>query len=103
MFVKRRYQMDWLKSKTTLLVGGFLAVIGLQGYGLRSMRGTLEDRMSSVEREFQTTQTQDNAKIAQLSSDLDAVTKSMGTTTQELQQAHTVAQQLKQENTQTTQ
>ncbi len=44
--------MDWLKSKTTLIAGGCLALIGLQGYGMMSMRGTMEERMSSVEREF---------------------------------------------------
>ena len=95
--------MDWLKSKTTLVVGGFLALIGLQGYGMMSMRGTMDERVASVERELQSTQMQDNAKLTQLSTDLDVVVKRIGITSQELQQANATAEKLKQENTQTAQ
>jgi len=95
--------MDWLKSKTTMVAGGCLALIGLQGYGVMSMRGTMENRVASVEHELQSMHNQDNSKISQLSSDLDVVTKRMGITAQELQQSHALAQQLKQENAQTAQ
>src|SRR5690349_5260281 len=70
--------MEWLKSKTTLVAGGCLALIGLQGYGMMSMRNTMEERVSSVERELQSMHNQDNARVAQLTSDLDVVTKRMG-------------------------
>jgi hypothetical protein len=92
--------MQWLKSKTTLVAAGFLALIGLQGYGMMSMRSTMEDRVRSVERELQSTQNQDNEKWTKLASDLEVVTERMGITSQELQQSHAVAQQLKQENPQ---
>jgi chromosome segregation ATPase len=95
--------MEWLKSKTTLVAGGFLALIGLQGYGMMSTRGAMEDRMGSVERELQSMQNQDNAKITQLASDLSVVTKRIGVTSQELDDAHALAAQLKQENSQTAQ
>jgi len=95
--------MNWLKSKTTLVAGGCLALIGLQGYGIMSMRSTMEERVASVERELQTTQKQDNAKLTQLSTDLDVVVKRMGITSQELQQANAIAEKLKQENAQTAQ
>jgi chromosome segregation ATPase len=95
--------MDWLKSKTTMIAGGCLALIGLQGYGMMSMRNTMEERMGSVERELQTMHNQDTAKVTQLASDLDVVTKRMGITGQELEQAHALAQQLKAENAQTAQ
>jgi chromosome segregation ATPase len=95
--------MEWLKSKTTMIAGGCLAVLGLQGYGIMSMRSTMEDRVSSVERDLAAMHTQDNAKLSQLTSELDAVTKKMGMNGQELEQAHTVAEQLKQENAQMTQ
>jgi len=95
--------MEWLKSKTTLVAGGCLALIGLQGYGTMSMRNTMEERMSSVERELQTMHNQDSAKVAQLTSDLDVVTKRMGITSQELEESHAIAEQLKKENAQTTQ
>jgi len=95
--------MEWLKSKTTMVAGGCLALVGLQGYGLMSMRSTVDDRVGSVERELQSIQNQDNAKIAQLTADLDVVNKRIGTNAQELDQTHAIAQQLKQENTQTAQ
>jgi len=95
--------MEWLKSKTALVAGGFLALIGLQGYGMMSLRGGLQERIGSIERELQAIQSQDGAKISQLSSHLDVVTKRMGITAKELQQANALAGQLKQENAQTAQ
>jgi Skp family chaperone for outer membrane proteins len=95
--------MEWLKSKTTLVAGGCLALIGLQGYGMMSMRSTMEERVSSVERELQSMHNQDNARVAQLTSDLDVVTKRMGITSQELEESHAIAEQLKKDNAQTTQ
>jgi chromosome segregation ATPase len=92
--------MEWLKTKTTMVAGGCLALIGLQGYGMMSMRSTMEDRVSAVERDLAAAHSQDNAKLSQLSSDLDVVTKRMGITAQELQQSHTIAEQLKKENAQ---
>jgi len=95
--------MEWLKSKTTLVAGGCLALIGLQGYGMMSMRSTMEERVSSVERELQSMHNQDSARVAQLTSDLDVVTKRMGITSQELEDSHAIAEQLKKDNAQTTQ
>jgi hypothetical protein len=95
--------MDWLKSKTALAAGGFLALMGLQGYGIMSMRGTMEQRVSSVEHELQTMHNEDNAKVSQLTTDLEAVTQRIGITSQELEQSHTVAEQLKKDNAQTAQ
>ena len=54
--------MDWLKSKTTAIAGGCLALIGLQGYGLVSMRTALDDRVGSAERDFQSARSQDETK-----------------------------------------
>ena len=95
--------MEWLKSKTTLVAGGCLALIGLQGYGMMSMRSTMEERVSSVERELQTMHNEDSARVAQLTSDLDTVTKRMGITAQELEDSHAIAEQLKKDNASTAQ
>jgi hypothetical protein len=38
--------MDWVKSKTAIIVAGCLALVGVQGYSLRSVRATLEERMA---------------------------------------------------------
>jgi len=95
--------MEWLKSKTGMVVAGFLAVLGLQGYTTMSTRNTMEQRVAPIESELQTMHNQDSAKIAQLSSDLDVVTKRMGITAQDLQQAHALAEQLKQDNARTAQ
>jgi chromosome segregation ATPase len=66
-----------------------------------SMRNTMDERVSSVERELQSMHNQDNAKVTQLAADLEALTKRMGTTTQELEQASGLAEKLKAENSQT--
>jgi len=95
--------MEWLRSKTTLVAGGCLALIGLQGYGMMSMRGSMEERVASVERELQAIQKQDSDKITKLTADLDGVTKRLGAGAQELEEAQALAAQLKQENAQTAQ
>jgi chromosome segregation ATPase len=92
--------MEWLKSKTTIIGGACLALVGLQGWGMVSMRSAMEGRVSSMERQLQSMHNQDNDKLVKLTSDLDVVTKRMGITSQELQQSQTAAQQLKQENAQ---
>jgi len=95
--------MEWLKSKTTLIAAGCLGLVGLQGYGMLSMKNTMEDRVGSVERELQSMHNQDNLKVTQLASDLDVVTKRMGITAQELEEAHALADQLRKENAQSAQ
>jgi len=95
--------MDWLTSKTMVIAGGCLALIGLQGYGLMSIRGKMEDRVASMERELESMHKQDSAKLTQLASDLEVVTNRLGITTQELEQSHALAAQLKQENEQAAQ
>src|SRR2546425_10151810 len=94
--------MDWIKSKTAI-AGGCFAIIALQGYGWMSVRNSVDERLGSVEQQVQSARTQDESKIAQLSSALDVVTQRMGITAQELKEAHAVAEKLKQENTQTAQ
>ena len=91
--------MEWLKSKT-LIAGACLALLGFQGYGMISMRSTIEERVSSMEREFQSMHDEDSSKLAQFAADLNVVTKRMGLNAQELEQAHDVAAQLKRENAQ---
>ena len=96
--------MEWLKSKTTILAFGCVALIlGFQGYGMKSMRSTMEERVSSLQQEVESNRSQDTLKIAQLSSELDLVTQRMGITAQELQQANALAAQLKQESAQASQ
>jgi len=96
--------MDWLKSKTTAIAGGCcLALIGLQGYGLVSMRSALDDRVGSAERELQSARSQNDAKMTEMAAALDAITQRMGITAQQLKESHALAEKLKQENTQTAQ
>src|SRR4029450_13121492 len=88
--------MEWLKSKSTMVGICCLAIVGLQGYVMMSMRGALEARVSSVE--------SDNAvadeKITMLTSDLGVVTKRMGVPAKDREEAQALASQLKQENAQ---
>ncbi len=86
--------MEWLKSKITIVVVCFLAVAGLQGYGLLSMRSTMEERFNSIDRDYATA----GVRMTVLSSDLDVIVKKLGVTEQELQDAQELAAQLKLEN-----
>jgi septal ring factor EnvC (AmiA/AmiB activator) len=88
--------MEWLKSKTTLVAACCLAIVGVQGYGLMSMRSTMDERVTSVESDYAVA----DEKLTVLASDLDVVAKRLGITTKELQAAQAEAKQLKQENTQ---
>jgi len=95
--------MDWLKSKTTAIIGGCVALVAFQGYGLISMRSALENRMSSLEREMQEVRAFNNSKVSQLASDINVVTNRMGVTMQELEQARSMTEALKQEHARTAQ
>jgi chromosome segregation ATPase len=92
--------MEWLKSKTTIVAFGSLALVALQGYVVMSMRSTMDERMNSIEGDLRSMSEQADEKVMMLSSDLEVVTKKMGITEQELETAQTAAKQLKQENTQ---
>lgn len=87
-------KMDGLKPKTTIFAVCLLAVAGLQGYGLLSMRNTVEERFSSIEKDS----AKADERMTALSSDVDVLVKKLGVTTQELQDAQELAKQLKQEN-----
>jgi len=92
--------MEWMKSKTTIAGFGLLALIGLEGYGMYSMRNSMEQRMNSMNSELRSMYENADSKLTTLSSDFEVVTKRMGITTEELEQAQEVAKQLKQENAQ---
>lgn len=91
--------MEWLKSKATIVAICFLALIGFEGYWMMTTRAAMEDRMKSMETDFRSMNEEAQDELKALSSDLDVVTKKMGITAKELQQAQNVAKQLKQENT----
>ena len=91
--------MDWLKSKTAMIAGGCLAVIGLQGYGMMSMRSTMDERIRAVENDVQEMQKQNNSTLTKLASELQVVTKNTGMNAQELQNAQV---KLQRDNAQTT-
>jgi chromosome segregation ATPase len=86
--------MDWLKSKATIVIACLLAVAGIQGYSMISMK-TMSDRFSTMEGDYASA----DERITVLTSDLDVVAKKLGVTTQELQDAQAIAKQLKDENT----
>jgi len=88
--------MEWLKSKMAIIGVLGLAIMGFQGYALMSMRSTMDERLSSIEDNYVIA----DDKITMLTADIDVVTKRVGVTTQELEQAQAAAQQLKQENAQ---
>ena len=87
--------MDWQKSKTTIVATCFLAITGIQGFAMLSMRNAMTERLNSIEGSY----AQVVEKVTVLTSDLDVVAKRLGVTSQELQDAQDIAKQLKQENT----
>jgi hypothetical protein len=95
--------MNLFKSTTSKVFIACFALIGLQAYGFMSMNHTFQDRMSALESQIQDVQSAGISKSDQLASDLDVVTKRIGITAQELEKAHTLAEQLKQENARTAQ
>jgi chromosome segregation ATPase len=95
--------MNLFKSTTSKVFIACFALIGLQAYGFMSMRHSFQDRMSALESQIQDVQSAGNTKSDQLASDLDVVTKRIGITAQELEKAHSVAEQLKQESAKTAQ
>jgi hypothetical protein len=92
--------MEWLKSKTPIVAFCSLALIALEGYAIISIKKSTEDRMIATENEFRSMYEGADAKLTDMMSDLDVVTKKMGITAQELEDAQAVAQQLKLENAQ---
>jgi len=86
--------MDWLKSKTTIVALCILAIVGVQGFALMTMRSSVTERLTSLEDE----NAQADEKMTVLTSDLDVVAKRLGVTTNELKDAQDLAKQLKQEN-----
>jgi len=92
--------MEWLKSKTPMVALCSLALIALEGFAIISIKKNTEDRMIATENEMRSMYESADAKLTDMASDLDVVTKKMGITAQELEDAQAVAQQLKQENAQ---
>jgi chromosome segregation ATPase len=92
--------MEWLKSKTPIVAFCSLALIALEGYAIISIKKSTEERMISTENELRSMYESADAKLTDMASDLDVVTKKMGITAQELEDAQAVAQQLKQDNAQ---
>src|SRR5262249_5519104 len=95
-----RCSMEWLKSKTPIVALCSLALIALEGYAIISIKKTTEDRMIATENELRSMYESTDAKLTDMMSDLDVVTKKMGITAQELEDAQSVAQQLKKDNAQ---
>jgi len=86
--------MDWLKSKTTIVAVCLVAVIGIQGYSMMTMRSSIAERLGSIEDQ----NAQADEKMTVLTSDLDVVAKRLGVTAKELNDSQDLAKQLKLEN-----
>ncbi len=92
--------MEWLKSKASIIALCSIALIALEGYAIISIKNSTEERMNSTENELRSMYESADSKLTDMSSDLDVVTKKMGITAKELDEAQAVAAQLKQENAQ---
>jgi len=86
--------MDWLKSKTTIVVIFFLAIAGVEGYGLVTLHSAMDERFTSMETE----NAKADERLTVLTSDLDALIQKLGVTEQDLKDAQELASELKLEN-----
>jgi chromosome segregation ATPase len=103
LVIEKEEAMNLFRSTTAKIFIACFALIGLQAYGFMSMRHGFQDRMTALENQIQDVRSDNNAKSDQIASDLDVITKRIGITAQELEKAHTIAEQLKQENAKTAQ
>ena len=90
-------------TKTTGIMTAGLVALALPVYGVYSMRNRLDDRVTSIQHELQTVRAQDTVKMQQMSSDLKYIAEKLEITMQDLEQARKIEDNLKQENTQSTQ
>jgi chromosome segregation ATPase len=86
--------MDWQKSKTTIVAVSFLAISGIQGYAMLTVRNAMSERIRVIEEDYAVA----DEKMTVLTSNLDVVTNRLGVTTQELEAAQESSKQLKAEN-----
>jgi hypothetical protein len=83
--------------RTKALIAGCLAFVAIQIYSFASMRSSFDERMASLEREFQIQKVQSNAKATEMTANLELMAERMGVTAQELDRARETALQLRQE------
>ena len=91
-----------LRSRTTLAVVGFLAIVAFQAYGLYAVRNDLETRMGEIENNLQTVRSQGAAEITGVAKELTSVAEQTELAAKELEEARRMAASLKNEHAKTT-
>jgi len=91
-----------LRSRTTLAVVGFLAIVAFQAYGLYAVRNDLETRMGEIENNLQTVRSQGAAEITGVAKELTSVAEQTELAAKELEEARRTAASLKNEHATTT-
>ena len=91
-----------LRSRTTLAVVGFLAIVAFQAYGLYAVRNDLETRMGEIENNLQTVRSQGAAEITGVAKELTTVAEQTELAAKELEEARRMAASLKNEHAKTT-
>src|SRR5262245_18500124 len=82
------------------LAAANLALVLAVGYGLFSMKGSFNDRISGVEAATQKAQLETEQKVTDLCSDLEQINKRVGVTSAELSNARAMAGKLKRQQEQ---
>jgi hypothetical protein len=83
------------KSMFRVLAAINLVLVLALGYALFSMKGTLADRIATVESTTQQAQTKTQKKMTDLASDVELINKRVGVTSTEMNRAREVAQTLR--------
>jgi hypothetical protein len=92
-----------LSKKIPALAAGGCLVLGLATYGFFSERSQTETRISELEKQILTTQLHNDQALADIANEVKTMGQKMGVDGQELQNAHSLAEQLRQEQASTAQ
>jgi len=91
------------RSKTPVLAAGGVMVIGLLTYGVFSDRGATQTRLDDLQKQIQTVQLHNDQSLADIAAQMKTMGEKMGLSGQELQNAKSLAEQLRQEQASTAQ
>src|SRR5262245_33571061 len=92
-----------IRSRTTALAGGGLVVIGLLIYGIFSVRGHTQTQLSDLQRQMESLQSRNDHAFAQIEAEIATMGQKMGLNDEELKNARSLADQLRQEQASTAQ
>lgn len=95
-------EVSTMKGTLLGVAGGVLILFGIQFYSMHATRVSIESRMDEMQGKIQSLQADENARIAELTTNVNAANERIGATSQDIiQQTQKTATALKREQTKT--